>query len=154
MWKHQSRDESDDQTVEGAFSDDAKSDGSGAKKKGKQLKEPRGANVKETIVHIPSAETTPTAVAIEENLPIESAADPAELTQVVVEPAATETKTVGIEGTTSEAGQGQLKVTTSTESGETSQSSSRPASGTSSPKTPLTPTERARLRKKKSNKKK
>ncbi|KAF9573086.1 Homocysteine S-methyltransferase 1 [Mortierella alpina] len=145
MWKRQSRDESDDLTVEGAFSDDAKSDGSGSKKKGKQPKGPRGANVHETFVNIPSTEGSPTAAAIEENLPIESAADPTELTQVVVEPSA------GGAG----ASEGDLKVvTTSTESGENSQSSSRPASGTSSPKAPLTPTERARLRKKKSNKKK
>ncbi|KAF9935706.1 Homocysteine S-methyltransferase 1 [Mortierella alpina] len=150
MWKHQSRDESDDLTVEGAFSDDAPSDDSGSKKKGKQLKEPRGANVQTTLVNVPSTETSPTAAAIEENLPIESAADPGELTQIVVEPSTTAIRNVsGGEG----AGESELKVTT-TESGENSQSSSRPASGTSSPKAPLTPTERARLRKKKSNKKK
>ncbi|KAG0323218.1 Homocysteine S-methyltransferase 1 [Dissophora globulifera] len=92
MWRQQIREEhGDDSTVDGSASDDSES-----KKKGKGLKEPRGAHQSKSqaprhehgvaVQHPTTA--TPTAASVEETLPLQSPTDPTELTEVIVEPSA------------------------------------------------------------------
>ncbi|KAI1300691.1 Homocysteine S-methyltransferase 1 [Mortierella claussenii] len=97
MWRQQIREEQGDgSTVDGGLSDD--SDSKQTDKKGKERKEsPRASQQRPTetpeephsvgvAVEHPST-VTPTAVAVQEALPImDSPADPTELTQVVIEP--------------------------------------------------------------------
>ncbi|KAG0215437.1 ATP-binding cassette sub- B member 6, mitochondrial [Mortierella sp. GBA30] len=148
MWKQQIREEmGDDSTMDDTLSDD-----SDTKKKGKGRKEPRemkSADVREAIVNVSSTET-PTAAAIQETLPVESPADPTELTQIVVEPSTTERGIDdGNNSSKDERGSDELKIAPRpAESGEGSGSSSQPVSGMSSRTTPMAANERVKPRKK------
>ncbi|KAI8606075.1 hypothetical protein EDD21DRAFT_394120 [Dissophora ornata] len=146
MWKQQIREEQgDDSTVDGL------SDDSDAKKKGKGRKVPRASHQPKdepahehgVAVEHPST-ATPTAALVQETLPLQSPTDPTELTQIVVEPSDPSISTFPAGAEDESRGH----------SGEDSPPTSQPSSSTSSPKTPLTASERTKLRKKKTGKRK